>query len=177
MKKILIIVGSLRKDSYNKKLAVAVEGMLGGNEVMHADISQFPLFNEDLEKSNFPESVMVFKKQIESADGIIFVTAEYNRSIPGPLKNAIDWGSRPDGQNSFKGKHVYTMGVSSGKLGTVTSQHDLKRVLNYFDCKLLGQPELYLGPARDIFDEAKNTFTDKTLEFVKKGVDKFVKLL
>lgn len=176
MKKILIIVGSLRKDSYNKKLASTVTSMLEGSEVVHADISQFPLFNEDIENV-LPEPVVLFKKQIEEADGIIFVTPEYNRSIPGPLKNAIDWGSRPDGKNSFQGKTVYTMGVSSGKLGTVTAQHDLKRILNYFDCHVVDQPELYLGPVRDIYDETKNSFVEKTLEFVEKGVKKFVSTL
>lgn len=174
MKKVLIIVGSLRKESYNKKLALSVEKMLEGKaEVVHGDFSQFPLFNEDIEM-NMPEAVINFKSQVENTGGILIITPEYNRSIPGGLKNAIDWATRPDGKNSFKGKTVYFMGVSSGKLGTVTAQYDLRRIFTYFGCEIVGQPEMFLGPAKDIYDESKNTFNDKTLEFVQKGVETFL---
>jgi len=178
MSKVVIISGSLRKDSFNTKLANSIKNILeteykdSVSEVKILDIN-FPLFNQDLE-SEMPSEVLNFKSYIESAEQIIFCTPEYNRSIPGVLKNAIDWASRPAGENSWVGKKVLTCGVSSGRLGTVSAQNELKKILNYFDCKVVGQPEIYIGPAEEMFDKAQNDFNVKTLEVVKKGLEKLL---
>jgi len=150
--KILAISGSLRKGSFNTALAHALPSLApAGMEIEVVGIGHLPIYDQDLE-ANYPAEAQAFKDKIESADGIIFVTPEYNRSIPGGLKNAIDWASRPWGKNSFKGKIVLAMGVSGGKIGTALAQSDLKEVMGYLDAMVIGQPELYLGPAAEIFE-------------------------
>lgn len=164
MTKVSIIVGSLRKDSYNKKLGETVKKILEtelNSEAKILNIGDFPLFNQD-DEEKMTDSVVNFKKEIETSDKLIFITPEYNRSIPGVLKNAIDWASRPNGKNSFSGKKVLCMGVSSGRLGTVSAQNELKKILVYLNCQVLGQPEIYVGEYK-IEDE-------KVLEIVKKGL-------
>jgi chromate reductase len=164
MTQVSIIVGSLRKDSSNRKLGLKVKEILENKFQAEAEILEvggLPIFNEDLE-ANFPDSVSELKKKIESSDRIIFITPEYNRSLPAALKNAIDWISRPNGKNSFSGKKVLCMGVSSGRLGTVSAQHDLKKILIYLSCQVVGQPEIYVGEYK-IEDE-------KVLALVEKGL-------
>ncbi len=172
MTKIAIIVGSLRKDSYNKKLGEIVKNILEKDftekncKAKILEIGDLPLYNEDLE-NNFPEVVLNLKKEIENSDRLIFITPEYNRSIPGVLKNALDWASRPYGKNSFSLKKVLCMGVSGGRLGTVSAQNHLKQILVYFNCQVVGQPEIYIGEYK-IEDE-------KTFEVVKKGLQELLK--
>lgn len=174
MRKIVTISGSLRKGSYNTKILEATSKLFNGvAEVEMLDISEFPLFNADLE-STMPESVLNFKKKIEMAEGIIISTPEYNRSISGVLKNAIDWASRPKNSNSFDGKPVLTMGVSNGRLSTAVAQSHLKQILVYLNCDLVGQPELYIGNIKDIYNEATGEFAQDTLDLIKKGVDKLL---
>jgi chromate reductase len=164
MTKVCIIVGSLRTDSANKKLGLKVKDILENKfqaEGELLEIGGLPLFNEDLE-ADFPAVVQELKNKVESSDRLIFITPEYNRSIPSALKNAIDWVSRPNGKNSFAGKKVLCMGVSSGRLGTVSAQHDLKKILLYLSCQVVGQPEIYVGEYK-IEDE-------KVLGIVEKGL-------
>ena len=151
---IIAISGSLRKDSFNTALVRALAELApAGMTITVADISALPLFNQESEAA-FPAAAQALKDAIETADGVIIATPEYNRSIPGVLKNAIDWASRPWGQNSFSGKPVLTMGVSVGKLGTAVAQSHLRQILNYLDTRVVGQPEIYLGPAQELFDGA-----------------------
>jgi chromate reductase len=178
MAKIGILVGSLRKDSYNKKLGEVVKSILQNTEdrpqVEILEIGNLPLYNQDLEE-NFPEVAQELKNKIESCDKLVFVTPEYNRSVPGVLKNAIDWASRPYGKNSISLKKVLCMGVSSGKLGTVSAQNELKKILVYLNCVVVGQPEIYIGPSAEMYSEEKKEFSEKTLEIVKKGLEVLIK--
>lgn len=164
MTKIAVIVGSIRTDSFNKKLAANLERLAPeGTEFIYADISTLPLYSQDVEVA-YPASAQAVKDVIEAADGVLVVTPEYNRSIPGVLKNAIDWASRPWGTNSFDGKPAGIVGASISPLGTAPAQAHLKDILVYLNVKLMGQPELYLSLATDRFDET-GTIVESSKEF------------
>lgn len=151
MTKITVLVGSLRESSINKRVARALEELApSGVEFLHGDID-LPAFNQDNEM-NMPEKVMQLKKEVDAADGILFITPEYNRSVPGVLKNAIDWVSRPWGNNSFDKKPVGVIGASSGPVGTAVAQSDMKHIVAFLNMKLMGQPEVYIANAESIFD-------------------------
>jgi chromate reductase len=141
-----------------------------GMEIEMLQIGNLPLYNYDDEVAAFPAVAQALKDNIEKADGVIIATPEYNRSIPGGLNNAIDWASRPYGKNSFKGKPVLLGGVSSGKIGTAVAQSQVRVTLLYLEANVIGQPELYLGPAKDIFDDAGNITNDKTKELLAKAL-------
>lgn len=167
---IIAISGSLRKGSFNTALlrnlqALAPEGM----QITIQDISAIPLFNQD-DEAAFPKEAQALKDAVEGADGIIIATPEYNRSIPGVLNNAIDWASRPWGKNSFTGKTVLTMGVSVGNIGTAVAQSHLRHILLYLNADLIGQPELYIGPAQAIFDAEGNLTDASTKEYLTKAL-------
>ncbi len=170
--KVAVIVGSLRKDSINLKLGKAL-AKLGQDKFEAKFLSiDLPLFNQDLE-ANFPEAVTRLKSDISTADAVLFVTPEYNRSMPGPLKNAIDWCSRPYGKNSFAGKPAAICGASAGAIGTACSQASLKSTLSYLDTALMGQPELYLHFTDGLIDGEGNITNDNTKKFLQKFVDSF----
>ena len=173
MTKIAVIVGSLRQESFNKQLAHVIEKLLPEDvEFVYADISDFPLFNQDNE-ADYPAAAQAAKDQIAEADGVLIVTPEYNRSVPVVLKNAIDWLSRPYEQNPFDNKPVAVAGTG-GVWGTTFAQTHLKATLLYLDAKVLGQPEVYVARASSMF-EAKDTITDeRTIEFLQKFVDRFL---
>ncbi|MDX2776215.1 NAD(P)H-dependent oxidoreductase [Streptomyces caniscabiei] len=153
MTKIAVFVGSLRKDSFNMKLAKDLEARAPeGVEFAYADID-LPLFNEDVEAADFPAKARALKDLVEGADGVLFVTPEYNRSVPGVLKNAIDWASRPWGTNSFKGKPMGVVGASLNVAGTAAAQMHLRSIASFLEMKQLGQPEVYIPIAEDTFDE------------------------
>ena len=178
-KKIVGIVGSLRKDSYNKHLMVAVKLMAAEKadmDVEIVDIGNLPLFNQDLEAA-FPKVAQDLKDKIKAADGIVIATPEYNRSIPGVLKNAIDWVSRPYGANAIAGKPVLVLGASGGPIATALAQYHLKQVLLYLDAKLSGQPEFFLGAAQDKFDK-NGVLTDaSTKDHILKSLQVFAGLM
>lgn len=154
MTKIAVLVGSLRSGSINKMLTKSLESLApAGTEFTYLNID-LPLFHQELE-ANLPVEITNLKNAIESADGILIITPEYNRSFPGVLKNAIDWASRPWGHNSFKGKPVGITGISEGPTGTAQAQAQLRNVMIYLDTKLMGQPELYANLSY-IFDENSN---------------------
>lgn len=141
---VAVIVGSLRKDSINKKLARALLKI--GNDKLSLSIvpiDDIPLYNGDQE-ADMPAPVKAFKDAVAKADGVIFVTPEYNRSIPGVLKNAIDWGSRPYGQNVWAKKPVAITGTSGGHTGTAVAQAHLRTVLTMLGMALTAQPEAYI---------------------------------
>jgi chromate reductase, NAD(P)H dehydrogenase (quinone) len=159
--KIAVFVGSLRENSSNKALAKSLERVAPeGMEFDYVDIRQ-PLYNEDIENAGMPDEVKKLKESVESADGVLFVTPEYNRSVPGVLKNAIDWASRPYGQSSFAGKPVGIVGSSMGPVGTAVSQADLRRIMLFQNAKVMGQPEIYVANAYEAFDEEGNLKSDR----------------
>jgi len=145
MSKIAVVVGSLRAESYNRQVAEALTRLPGaaGHEFTFADIGSLPLYDQD-DDADQAESVKALKALISGSDGVIFVTAEYNRSIPGVLKNAIDHASRPYGQNAWAGKPAGVIGVSVGAIGTALAQQHLRNVLAYLDMPTLGAPEVFL---------------------------------
>lgn len=167
---ILAIQGSLRKDSHNGMLLRAFQKLAPeGMTIDIAEVGNLPLYDQDKEAA-FPAEAAELKKRIEAADGIIIATPEYNRSMPGVLKNAIDWASRPWGKNSFAGKPVLTAGVSIGKIGTAVAQSHLRQVMVYLDAHVIGQPELYLGPASELFDAEGNVTNDQTKDLLAKAL-------
>ncbi|MDR3450185.1 MAG: NAD(P)H-dependent oxidoreductase [Alphaproteobacteria bacterium] len=170
--KTAIIVGSLRKESINLKLAKALAKLGEGKFTVEYPSIDLPVFNQDMEE-NFPAIVTAFKKPIDEADAVLFVTPEYNRSIPGPLKNAIDWASRPYGKNSFTGKIAATVGASGGALGTACAQQMLKQILVYFNMQVIGQPEVYLHYKDGMFDADSNITDEGTKKFLTSFVEKF----
>jgi chromate reductase, NAD(P)H dehydrogenase (quinone) len=171
MTKIAVFVGSLQQNSLNKKLAKNLEELAPEEvEFDYIDL-HLPLFNQDLE-AEFPAEAKAVKDAVEGADGVLFVTPEYNRSIPGVLKNAIDWGSRPWGSNSFNGKPVGIVGASAGPIGTAVAQSDLRHIGGFLNVKLMGQPELYLTLATDKFDE-QAVIVDGSRDLLKNYIDAF----
>jgi chromate reductase len=142
--RIAVMVGSLRKDSTNRQLAHAVVSLAPDDFLFDfPDIGSLPLYSQDYD-ADLPDVARQFKQQIEQADALLFVTPEYNRSIPGVLKNAIDWGSRPWGKNSWSGKPGGMLGTSPGAIGTALAQQHLRNVLAYLDVAVLGQPEMFI---------------------------------
>ena len=171
--KVAVIVGSLRKDSMNLKLAKALEKLAQSRfDMQFVQIGDLPLFSQDLENP-MPQQVARLKKEIEGADAVMFVTPEYNRGMPGPLKNAIDWASRPYGKNSFARKPAALCGASPGAIGTACSQHNLRPTLDYLDVILMGQPEVYFQFKEGIIDAEGNISSDETKKFLQKFVDSF----
>lgn len=171
--KVAIIVGSLRKESINLKLAKALSRLGQGKiETTFVNIADLPLFSQDLEAA-VPAAVTRMKNDIEGATAVLFVTPEYNRSMPGPLKNALDWASRPYGKNSFAGKPAALCGASVGNIGAALAQAHIKPVLNYLDLTLMGQPEMYLHFTEGLIDTDGNVANDNTKKFLQGFVDKF----
>ena len=150
MTKIAVLVGSLRAESFNRTLAKNLEELApNGVEFEYVDM-HLPLYNDDM-LQDFPAVVQKGKEIIEAADGVLFVTPEYNRGVSGVLKNAIDWMSRPYGSNSFDGKPAGIVGVSSGQIGTAVAQSHLRGILVYLNMTVMGQPEVYFSA--DKFDD------------------------
>lgn len=179
MKKLNILAfsGSLRKSSINTGL-IKASMELGGEEmnITLEDISNFPLYNQDME-SNYPEELTNLKKRIREADGIIIATPEFNRSIPGGLKNMFDWTSRPYGDSAWDNKKVVTMGASPGSVGTAVGQYHLKQILLYLNTQVMGQPEFYVSNASDKFDKDGNLTDEKTKEYIKRLLESFTKYI
>ena len=149
---IAVIVGSLREDSFNARLADALARLAPGDiEFRRLRIDDLPLYNQDDDDSP-PAPVTRLKEAIREADGLLFVTPEYNRSIPGVLKNALDHASRPYGDSAFPDKPAGIIGVSIGAIGTAAAQQHLRTILAYLDMPTLGQPEAFLK-ADDVLDE------------------------
>jgi chromate reductase, NAD(P)H dehydrogenase (quinone) len=165
--KILGFAGSLRKGSYNKALLGAALELLPENtELEIFDLEGIPLFNEDLEGQP-PAKVKEFKAKIKAADALLIATPEYNYSMPGILKNAIDWGSRPYGDNSFNDKPLAIMGVSGGLLGTARAQYHLRQTCVFLNLHLLNKPEVMVGVAKEKFDAIGRLTDEKTKELIK----------
>ena len=171
--RIAVVVGSLRKDSFNRMMANAIVKLAPSDfSFTQVQIGDLPLYNQD-DDANQAESVKRLKGEITTSHGLLFVTAEYNRSIPGVLKNAIDHASRPYGQSAWAGKPAGVMGVSVGPIGTAMSQQHLRNVLAYLDVQTLGQPEAYIHAKEGLFDGAGNIGAG-SIKFLQKWMDHFV---
>jgi chromate reductase len=170
---IVVVVGSLRRDSFNRKLADAVVKLAPSEfSFNQLQIGDLPLYNQD-DDGNPAEPVKRLKNQISAARGLLFVTPEYNRSIPGVLKNAIDHASRPYGQNAWAGKPAGVLGASIGATGTAMAQQHLRNVLAYLDVPTLGQPEAFIQVREGLFDEAGN-IGDASREFLQNWMNRYV---
>jgi chromate reductase, NAD(P)H dehydrogenase (quinone) len=172
--KVAVFVGSLRKDSINKKLAKAVEKLMPADyEFEYVDIGELPLYNQDYD-ADYPAPYRRLKQQIEGADALLFVTPEYNRSVPGVLKNAIDIGSRPWGKNSFAGKPAAVIGASIGTIGTAIAQQHVRGSLAFVDAPTLAQPEVFIHFKEGLFDDEGDIGPDETRKFLQGFVGKYV---
>ncbi|QAU35491.1 NAD(P)H-dependent oxidoreductase [Janthinobacterium sp. 17J80-10] len=153
---IAVIVGSLRRDSMNRKFADALIRLAPAEfSFKQLDIGTLPLYNQDNE-ANPMEAVRQLKDDIKAAQGVLFVTPEYNRSIPGVLKNAIDHASRPYGQSAWAGKPAGVIGVSPGAIGSALAQQHLRNILAYLNMPTLGQPEAFVQAKEGLYDDAGN---------------------
>ncbi|PWF25361.1 NADPH-dependent FMN reductase [Corticimicrobacter populi] len=170
--RIAVIVGSLRKDSFNKKLAHAVAKLAPPEFTFEqVEIGNLPLYNQD-DDAQTSDVVLRFKEKIQAADGLLFVTPEYNRSIPGVLKNALDQGSRPYGKNVWAGKPGGVIGISIGAIGTALAQQHLRNVLVFLDVPTLAQPEIFLQ-AKEGFFEADGSIGAGSKDFVQNWVNRY----
>ncbi|EDX81591.1 MAG: NAD(P)H-dependent oxidoreductase [Alphaproteobacteria bacterium] len=168
---VAVFVGSLRRESANLKLAKALQ-MLGSDvfAFRYPDLN-LPLYNDDLWETP-PAGVLTMKEEIASADAVLFVTPEYNRSVPPVLKNAIDWASRPWGQNSWAGKPTGIVGASPGLIGSAVAQSHLRSIMLTQESIIMGQPEVYFS--RPTMIDADGTVTDEeAAAFLKTYVDRF----
>ncbi len=168
-----VVVGSLRKDSINRKLANAIV-KLGPPEFVfrQLEIGDLPLYNQD-DDANPSASVKRLKSEILASQGLLFVTPEYNRSIPGLLKNAIDCASRPYGQSAWAGKPAGVLGISPGAIGTALAQQHLRNILAYLDVPTLGQPEAFVQMKEGLFDAAGELAGDSR-KFLQAWINKYV---
>jgi chromate reductase len=170
--KIAVIVGSIRKDSLNKKLADAIIKIApSGFSFMHVLISDLPLYNQD-DDANPAESVKRLRREIGGADGLLFVTPEYNRSISGVLKNAIDHASRPHGENVWADKPAGILGVALGAAGTALAQQHLRNILACLDVPTLGQPDAFIQAKEGLFNE-DGSIGSGSKQFLQTWVDRY----
>lgn len=170
---IAVVVGSLRKESINHQLAKAIAKMAPqGVQCQEVRIGDLPLYNQDAD-GNEHDAVKQFRIAIGIADAVLFVTPEYNRSIPGVLKNALDQGSRPYGQSVWDGKPAAVIGMSVGTIGTALAQQHLRNVLAYLNMPTLAQPEMFLQFKEGFFD-ADGSVGERSSAFVQKFIDQFV---
>ncbi|XYJ12103.1 NADPH-dependent FMN reductase [Telluria sp. B2] len=172
-KKIAVIVGSLRKDSYSRKIARTMTGLAQGRLDMEiVEIRDLPLYNEDDETATPPRAFTEFRERIRAADGVLFVTPEYNRSVPAALKNAIDVGSRPYGKAAWTGKPCAIVSQSPGALGGFGANHHLRQTLPFLNMPAMPAPEAYLGGIATKFEG--DQLTDDSLRgFLQTFVDAF----
>ena len=172
--KILLVVGSLRSASLNWKLANSLELIAPADFIMgQLDIGDLPLYNQD--DDDEPDSEVVsMKAEIAQADGLIFITPEYNRSIPGVLKNAIDHGSHPYGKSVWANKPAGILGVSVGSTGTAMAQQHLRNILAYLDVPVMGQPEAFIQNKEGLFDD-EGHLSEASLPFVQSWMDHYVR--
>jgi chromate reductase len=173
MYSVALIIGSLRRDSLNKKLARNLMDI--GRDMLSftlVPLDELPRYNQDLEKE-LPEPVARFKAAVEAADAVLFVTPEYNRGIPGVLKNALDWGSRPPGKNSWGKKPAAIAGTSPGHVGTAAAQAQLRGTLVMLNMRLAGQPEAYIVATPQLFGENGTITAESTVSFLRRFLDNF----
>lgn len=173
-KKIGVFVGSLRKESFNRKIAKILMKLAPSSLDMEIiEIGQLPLYNEDSDQGTSPESWIQFRQQVKQLDGVLFVTPEYNRSIPAALKNALDVGSRPYGQSAWGGKPGAVMSVSPGAVGGFGANHHLRQSLVFLNIPCMQQPEAYIGAVTTLLDEKGNVTNEGTQKFLGQFIEAF----
>lgn len=171
------LVGSLSEESINRKLASALAKLAPSElDFVEIETGDLPPYNRDLDE-DFPAVARRLKESVESVDAVLFVTPEYNRSIPGTLKNAIDWASRPFGNNSFAGKPSAVIGASPGKIGTALAQDHLGSILSYLDSPQLNQPEAYIEFPPDLVDDSGSVTVPDTEKFLTQFVEAFAEFV
>lgn len=173
--KIGVVVGSLRKESFNLKTAKAMMALAPESLSLELlDIKDLPMFNEDLEGTP-PKEWVALREKITASDGFLFFTPEYNRSMPGVLKNAIDVGSRPYGQSSWDGKPGAIVSVATGNIGGFGSNHHLRQSLTFINVPAMAQPEAYIGGAAALFGDNGEMTNESTKEFLENYMQAFGK--
>jgi chromate reductase len=171
--KVAVINGSLRKDSINKKLALAIAKLAAGKlDLRLVDLSEVPLYNQDLEAS-YPAAASRVKDVIEASDAVLFVTPEHSRSIPAALKNIIDWVARPYGTSKWPGKPAAIVGTSGGQVGTAIAQDHLRSILVAQGIALLGRPEVYFLYKDGVFDADHNVTDPQAKQILQGFVEAF----
>ncbi len=170
---VAVFVGSLRKDSLNRKMAEALVAVAPAPlKLAIHEIGQLPLYNADYE-ADPPAVVIDFKQRLAAADAVLFVTPEYNRSVPGALKNAVDVGSRPYGKNSWGGKPGAIVSVSPGAIGAFGANHALRQSMVFLNVPVMAQPEAYIGGAAALFDDKGALTNQATRDFMMKFLQAF----
>jgi chromate reductase len=175
--KIGFIVGSLRKGSVSKKIAETLKGLFpSGHDLELIEIGDLPIYNEDLDNGNLalPKAYTTFRNKMKTVDAIVFVTPEYNRSVPAALKNALDVGSRPYGSSVWGGKPALVVSQSPSNLSGFGANHHLRQTLVFLDVYPLQQPEVYLANSFGLFDENGKMNNEGTLKFLQSVVDAFL---
>ncbi len=176
MKKIAVLLGSLRKESWSRKLALALMKLAPSSFNMEiVEIGQLPLYNQDPDDEGHPHKEWTaYREQMKSYDGFLFVTPEYNRSVPAVLKNAIDVGSRPYGKSIWSGKPCAVMSSSIGSIGGFGANQHLRQSFVFLDMPCMQQPEAYLSTVNQLFDADSNLSKKETKEFLQKYMDAYV---
>jgi chromate reductase len=170
---VAVIVGSLRKGSYNRMMAHALAALAPPSLKLEiVEIGALPLYNQD-EDADPPAAWTAFRERIKAADAVLFVTPEYNRSVPAPLKNAIDVGSRPYGKSAWDGKPAAIVSLSPGAIGAFGANHHLRQSLVFLNMPPLQQPEAYIGGAANLFDAEGKLINPGTADFMKKFMQAF----
>jgi chromate reductase len=179
MTKVGILVGSLRKESFSKKLAANVASLFpNGYETEFVEIGDLALYNQDFDdENNAPPEYTTFRNKMKEMEAVLFVTPEYNRSIPAVLKNALDVGSRPYGASVWNNKPAAIISQSPGKLSGFGANHHLRQPLVFLNMPILQQPEAYIGNVADILDEDGKIKDEGTVKFLQSFVDAFVDLI
>ena len=171
---ILGIAGSLRRQSYNRSALRAAQQLLPEGAALEIfELDGIPGFNQD-EEQNPPAKIVELKKRVRAADAILFVTPEYNYSVPGVLKNAIDWASRPYGDSAWDGKPAAIMGASIGNIATARAQYHLRQMFVFLNIFPLNQPEVMIGNAAERFDENGNLTDETTKDYIRKLLQSLV---
>ncbi|QTJ49419.1 MULTISPECIES: NADPH-dependent FMN reductase [Dolosigranulum] len=174
-KKIGFIVGSLREKSFNMMIAKKFEDLIPKKfDVIFLEVGNLPLYNEDLDTdSNIPKSWVKFRNLVDSVDGVFFFTPEYNRSMPATIKNALDIGSNPYGENTWNNKPALVLSASQGAIAGFGANHHLRQTLVYLNMPVLQQPEAYIGNVQNLIDD-QNNFEKNTVEFFQLIIDKYI---
>lgn len=178
MTTVAVLVGSLRRESFSRKVANGLASLTPGLAFDFVDIGGVSYFNQDLEE-NPPADWTSFRQRISAADAVLFVTAEYNRSVPGVLKNALDVASRPYGKGALQGKTAAVISTSIGAIGGFGANQHLRQSLVFLDMPTMAQPEAYIGNSGGLFDDAGEFANDTTRDFLAsfgKAFEQFIKL-
>ena len=177
-KNIAVLVGSLRKKSFSRRVALALKELAPASLALDiVEIGELPFYNQDLEVEPPPAQWATFRDRVRAAAGVLFVTPEYNRSVPAVLKNALDVGSRPYGKSVWSGKPGAVVSVSPGAIGGFGANHHLRQSLVFLDVPVLQQPEAYIGGADKLFDESGALTNTSTRDFLKSFAERYAEWL